>query len=108
MPVISVGRRVRPSEDGFELRESIDHYNAHFDAAKCDIGANSAWSWDIQYDGVVPIPRRTTPRRLDFQQRAVGVSCRVPISIDKQRHLSYIRTRARSKTSDHTRHARQW
>ena len=47
MQALSVGRRVRPSKDGFELRETIDPYNAHFDAEKCDIDANNTWFWDL-------------------------------------------------------------
>ena len=43
----SIGRRVRPSGDGFELRETVRSYNAHFDAEKCDIDADNTWFWDF-------------------------------------------------------------
>jgi putative transposase len=44
---MSVGRRVRPSKDGFELKETIDPYNARFEAEKFDIDANNTWYWDL-------------------------------------------------------------
>lgn len=47
MQDLSFGRRVRPSYDGLELRETIDPYNAHFDAEKCDIDANNTWFRDL-------------------------------------------------------------
>ncbi|XPS90265.1 putative transposase [Desulfosarcina variabilis str. Montpellier] len=43
---MSVGRPVRPSKDGFELKETIDAYNARFEAEKCDIDANNTLYWD--------------------------------------------------------------
>ena len=43
MQAMSVGRRVRPSEDGFELKETVRSYNAHFDAEKCNIDADNTW-----------------------------------------------------------------
>jgi REP element-mobilizing transposase RayT len=46
MGALSVGRRVHQSKDGFELRETIDPYEAHFKAEKCDIDANNTWFWD--------------------------------------------------------------
>lgn len=46
MQALSVGRRVRPSKDGFELRETIDPYNSYFEAEKCDIDGNNTWLWD--------------------------------------------------------------
>jgi hypothetical protein len=47
MRSLSVGRRVYPSKDGFELRETIEPYNAHFEAEKCDIDANNTWLCDL-------------------------------------------------------------
>ena len=47
MQAMSVGRRIHLSKDGFELRETIDSYNGHLDAEKCDIDANNTWLWDI-------------------------------------------------------------
>ncbi|BBO88811.1 hypothetical protein DSCOOX_19910 [Desulfosarcina ovata subsp. ovata] len=47
MQALSVGRRVRPTKDGFELKEIVDPYNAHFDAEKCDIDANNTWFWNL-------------------------------------------------------------
>ena len=41
MQALSVGRRVRPTAEGFELRETIDPYNSHFEAERCDIDANN-------------------------------------------------------------------
>ena len=46
---MSVGRRVRPSKDGFELKETIDPYNARFEAEKYDIDANNTWYWDLNH-----------------------------------------------------------
>jgi len=46
---MSVGRRVRPSKDGFELKETIDPYNARFETEKCDIDANNTWYWDLNH-----------------------------------------------------------
>lgn len=48
MRALSVGRRVHPSEDGFELRETIEPYHAHFEAEKFDIHANNTWLWDLR------------------------------------------------------------
>ena len=47
MKALSVGRRVRPTEEGFELRETIDPYNAHSEAEKRDIDANNTWFWNL-------------------------------------------------------------
>ena len=49
MRALSVGRRVRPSKDGFELRETIDLYNAHCEAEKCDIDANNTYFWNLNH-----------------------------------------------------------
>jgi len=46
---MSVGRRVQPSKDGFELKETIDPYNARFETEKCDIDANNTWYWDLNH-----------------------------------------------------------
>ena len=47
MQALSVGRRVRPTTEGFELRETIDPYNSHFEAEKCDIDAKNTWFRNI-------------------------------------------------------------
>jgi hypothetical protein len=47
MQALSVGRHVRSTTEGFELRETIDPYNSHFEAEKCDIDANNTWFWNI-------------------------------------------------------------
>ncbi len=53
MRSLSVGRRVRPIKDGYELRETIDTYNAHIEAEKCDIGVNNTWFWDEKRGNIV-------------------------------------------------------
>ena len=47
MQALSVGRRVRSTTEGFELRETIDPYNSHFEAEKCDIDAKNTWFRNI-------------------------------------------------------------
>jgi putative transposase len=47
MKAMPVGRRIRPTKDGFELRETTDPYITHFEPKKCDIEANNTWGWDL-------------------------------------------------------------
>jgi len=45
MQALAVGRRVRPTSSGHELKEPTVLYNCDFDSKKIDIGRESIYSW---------------------------------------------------------------
>ena len=45
MKALAIGRRVRPTESGHELKEPCASYNCDFDGEKIDIEGKSAYVW---------------------------------------------------------------
>jgi hypothetical protein len=45
MQALAIGRRVRPTESGYELKESSDPYSCDFDGKKIDIERENVCFW---------------------------------------------------------------
>jgi putative transposase len=47
MRSLAIGRRVRPLQDGYELKEAMVPYSSHLEAKKGDIDPNNTWIWNL-------------------------------------------------------------
>ena len=46
LKAMAIGRRILPTDDGWELREEVSSYNALFGAQKGNMDHKNTYSWD--------------------------------------------------------------